>query len=488
MLPAAFVAPFASALGDRFRRERFLVAVSLAGAAALGGSAAAYFLSRSELIVFALAAVVGVTSTLFRPALQATLPSLATTPEELIAANGATSTLESLGTLLGPLVAGVLVSVANVGVVFLVASAALLVAAAQLRGVLVEGRIQVIASSRMPRPRELLAGGFRAVVSEPTTRLLVFLTTAQSFIRGCLNVLIVVGVFQLFGAGAGAVGYLTAAVGVGGLVGAFGALSLKGRRLAVPFGISLVFWGLPIILIAAWPSVPAGIFLLAVVGAANSVEDVAVFTLFQRIVPDHVLTRVLGIVWGLAMGAIAIGSVAATGIVALVGSRMAFVVVGAILPLATLIVWRQLARIDREMLPPADELAIVEGVPLFAPLSIAAKEHMAARLVEVPVTAGEVVIRTGDSGDRFYMVADGALEVTNGVHAEAHRGDFFGELALLRDIPRTATVIATTRSRLYALEREDFLAAVTGHSAVRAAGEAVVEQRLRPAKPDSRTA
>jgi len=488
MLPAAFVAPFASALGDRFRRERFLVAVSLAGAAALGGSAAAYFLSRSELIVFALAAVVGVTSTLFRPALQATLPSLATTPEELIAANGATSTLESLGTLLGPLVAGVLVSVANVGVVFLVASAALLVAAAQLRGVLVEGRIQVIASTRMPPPRELLAGGFRAVVSEPTTRLLVFLTTAQSFIRGCLNVLIVVGVFQLFGAGAGAVGYLTAAVGIGGLVGAFGALSLKGRRLAVPFGISLLFWGVPIILIAAWPSVPAGIFLLAVVGAANSVEDVAVFTLFQRIVPDHVLTRVLGIVWGLAMGAIAIGSVAATGIVALVGSRAAFVVVGAILPLATLIVWRQLARIDREMLPPADELAIVEGVPMFAPLSIAAKEHMAARLVEVPVTAGEVVIRTGDSGDRFYMVADGALEVTNGVHAKAHRGDFFGELALLRDIPRTATVIATTRSRLYALEREDFLAAVTGHSAVRAAGEAVVEQRLRPAKPDSRTA
>jgi MFS family permease len=488
MLPAAFVAPFAAALGDRFRRERFLVAVSLAGAAALGGSAAAYFFSRSELIVFALAGVVGVTSTLFRPALQATLPSLATTPEELIAANGATSTLESLGTLLGPLVAGVLVSVANVGVVFLVASAALLVAAAQLRGVLVEGRIHVIASARMPRPRELLAGGFRAVVSEPTTRLLVFLTTAQSFIRGCLNVLIVVGVFQLFGAGAGAVGYLTAAVGVGGLVGAFGALSLKGRRLAVPFGVSLVFWGLPIILVAAWPSVPAGIFLLAVVGAANSVEDVAVFTLFQRIVPDQVLTRVLGIVWGLAMGAIAIGSVAATGIVALVGSRAAFVVVGAILPLATLIVWRQLVRIDREMLPPADELAIVDGVPMFAPLSIAAKEHMASRLVEVPVGAGEVVIRTGDSGDRFYMVADGAFEVTNGVHAEAHRGDFFGELALLRDIPRTATVIATTRSRLYALEREDFLAAVTGHSAVRSAGEAVVEQRLRPAEPGSRTA
>ena len=481
MLPAALVAPFAATLGDRFRRERFLVVVSLAGSAALGGSAAAYFVSRSELIVFALAAVVGVTSTIFRPALQATLPSLARTPQELIASNGATSTFESLGTLLGPLVAGILVSVANAGVVFLVAAAALLVAAGLLQRVQVEGRIQATTPEEMPRPRELLAGGFRAVVSEPRTRLLVFLTTAQSFVRGALNVLIVVGAFRVLGAGAGAVGYLTAAVGVGGLVGAFGALSLKGRQLAVPFGVSLIFWGFPIALIPAWPRVAVAFLLLTVVGAANSVEDVAVFTLLQRVIPDDVLTRVLGIVWGLAMGAIAIGSVAATGIVALVGSRAAFVVVGAILPLTTLIVWRQLVRIDREMLPPADELAIVEGVPMFAPLSIAAKEHMAARLVEVPVGVGEVVIRTGEPGDRFYMVADGALEVTNGVHASARRGDFFGELALLRDIPRTATVIATTRSRLYALEREDFLAAVTGHSGVRAAGEAVVEQRLRPA-------
>lgn len=482
MLPAALVAPFAATLGDRFRRERFLVLVSLAGSAALGGSAAAYFVSRSELIIFALAGVVGVTSTIFRPALQATLPSLARTPQELIASNGATSTFESLGTLLGPLVAGILVSVANVGVVFLVAAGALLVAAGLLQRVEVEGRIQATAPEEMPRPRELLAGGFRAVVSEPRTRLLVFLTTAQSFIRGALNVLIVVGAFRVLGAGAGAVGYLTAAVGVGGLVGAFGALSLKGRQLAVPFGVSLIFWGLPIALIPAWPRVAVAFLLLTVVGAANSVEDVAVFTLLQRVIPDDVLTRVLGIVWGLAMGAIAIGSVAATGIVALVGSRGAFVVVGAILPLTTVIVWRQLIRIDREMLPPADELAVVEGVPMFSPLSIAAKEHMAARLVEVPVSAGEVVIRTGEPGDRFYMVADGALEVTNGVHAQAHRGDFFGELALLRDIPRTATVIATTRSRLYALEREDFLAAVTGHSAVRSAGDAVVEQRLRPSR------
>jgi MFS family permease len=481
MLPAAIVAPFAASLGDRFRRERFLVAISLVGSAALGGSAAAFFVGRSEAIIFGLAAVVGVTSTLFRPALQAILPSLARTPEELIAANGATSTVESLGTLVGPLVAGVLVSVAEAGVVFLVGAGVLLIAAVLLQRMFVEGRIQVTAAAGSAGPRELLVAGFRIAATAPKPRLIVALTTVQAFVRGCLNVLIIVAAFRLLGGGSGAVGYLTAALGVGGLLGAFGALTLEGKRLAVPLGIALVFWGLPIALIAPSPHLVAAILLLAVVGAANSVEDVAAFTLLQRIVPDEFLTRVLGIVWGVGMGAVGIGSIATPGIVAAIGARPAFVAVGAILPLLSVLVWRQLVRIDREVRAPAVELELVDAVPMFAPLSIAAKEHMAARLVEVPVAAGEVVIRAGDHGDRFYVVADGELEVTNGLRSKAAHGDFFGEIALLRDVPRTATVTATVPSRLYALERDDFLAAVTGHSAVRSAGEAVVKERLQPA-------
>src|SRR5919198_1035561 len=480
MLPAAIVAPFAASLGDRFRRERFLVAISLVGSAALGGSAAAFFVGRSEAIIFGLAAVVGVTSTLFRPALQAILPSLARTPEELIAANGATSTVESLGTLVGPLVAGVLVSVAEAGVVFLVGAGVLLLAAVLLQRMFVEGRIQVTAAAGSAGPRELLVAGFRIAATAPKPRLIVGLTTVQAFVRGCLNVLIIVAAFRLLGEGSGAVGYLTAALGVGGLLGAFGALTLEGKRLAVPLGIALVFWGLPIALIAPSPHLVAAILLLAVVGAANSVEDVAAFTLLQRIVPDEFLTRVLGIVWGVGMGAVGIGSIATPGIVAAIGARPAFVAVGAILPLLSVLVWRQLVRIDREVRAPAVELELVDAVPMFAPLSIAAKEHMAARLVEVPVAAREVVIRAGDHGDRFYVVADGELEVTNGLRSKAAHGDFFGEIALLRDVPRTATVTATVPSRLYALERDDFLAAVTGHSAVRSAGEAVVKERLQP--------
>jgi MFS family permease len=475
MLPAAVIAPLAAGLGDRFRRERFLLVIALAGSAALAGSGVAFFYGRNEVLIYLLAGVVGITSTLFRPALQAILPSLARTPEELIASNGATSTIESLGMLTGPLLAGVLVSLADPGVVFFVSAAALLVAAGLLARVHCEGRIQLTAAGH--DARELLLGGFRAV-KDPKPRLIVGLFFAQTFVRGCLNVLIVVFVFRVLDTGEGTVGYLMAAIGVGGLVGAFGALTLEGRRLAVPLGVSLVFWGLPIALVAPRPYLPAALLLLAVVGAANSVEDVAGFTLLQRIVPDEMLTRALGVTWGIAMGGLALGSIAAPAIVAVIGPRAAFAVVGAILPVLTLISWRWLVRIDQEIEAPTAELDLVGAVPLFAPLSVAAKEHVAARLTKVDVAAGEVVVRVGDPGDRFYLVADGQLEISNGAQGKAGAGDFFGEIALLRDVPRTATVKATTLSHLYALEREDFLAAVTGHSAVHAAGEAVVEERL----------
>ena len=482
MLPAAFVAPLAGGLGDRFRRERFLLAIALAGSAALAASGLAFFAGRSQVAIYLLAGVVGVTSTLFRPALQAILPSLARTPEELIASNGATSTIESLGMLAGPLLAGVLVSLADPGVVFFVAAAALLVAAGLLAGVRCEGRIQVTAASRGDDARELVLNGFRAV-NHPKPRLIVALFFAQTFVRGCLNVLIVVFVFRVLDSGPGSVGYLMAAIGVGGLFGAFGAMTLEGRRLAVPLGLALVFWGLPIALVAPRPYLPAALLLLAVVGAANSVEDVAGFTLLQRIVPDSVLNGALGVTWGIAMGGLALGSISAPAIVSAVGPRAAFAVVGAILPVLTLISWRWLVRIDREVAAPAAELELVHGVPMFSPLSVAAKEHVASRLTKVTVPAGEVVVRAGDLGDRFYVVADGELEIANGASGTAGRGDFFGEIALLRDVPRTATVKATTPSHLYALERDDFLAAVTGHSAVHAAGEAVVEERLRTSSP-----
>jgi MFS family permease len=479
MLPAALIAPFAASLGDRFRRERFLVSIALLGAAALAASAVVFFVSENEPAIFALAAVVGLSSTLVRPAQQALLPSLARTPEELIGSNGATSTVESLGTLIGPLLAGVLVSVADAGVVFAVGAGAMLAAALLFALVNVPGRLQATPAAQTEPARRRLLAGIEFLLREPTPRMVVGLVAAQAFVRGCLNVLIVVAAFRVLDANAGAVGYMTAAIGVGGLIGALGAFNLAGRRLAVAFGIALVFWGLPIALMASLPFLATALLLLAVVGAANSIEDVAAFTLLQRIVPDAVLTRVLGVLWGLAMGGVALGSIVAPAVVRLVGARAALVAVGAILPVLALVAWRRLVEVDRSAPGPAAQLAVIDSVPMLAPLSLAAKEHLATALVPVSAPAGEVVIRAGDPGDRFYIVADGELEVVgDGLHRTAEKGDHFGEIALLRDVPRTATVRAVTDSQLYALERAAFLAAVTGHSDVRIAGEAIAAERL----------
>jgi MFS family permease len=476
LLPAAVLAPFAASLGDRFRRERFLLAMMLLGSAALAASATASF-AEERVLVFGFATFVGISSALIRPALQALLPSLARTPQELIASNGATSTVESLGTLAGPLLAGVLVSLTSVGVVFISGAAMLLVAAALLARVRVEGR-DLVTAAETETVWRMIGAGFRAIARAPRPRLLVGLVVAQAFVRGCLNVLIVVAVFRVFHGGAAEVGYLTAAIGVGGLIGALGAISLGGRRLAVVFGVALVFWGLPITLMAGGRYFAAAIVLLAIVGAANSVEDVAVFTLIQRTVPDDILTRVLGVVWGLAMGAVSIGSIAAPVAVEAVGPRAALVIVGMILPLLTLAAYRRLVEIDRAV-EPAPELELINRVPMFAPLSIALKERVAASLVPVSVSAGEIVIRAGDPGDRFYIVAGGELDIdVDGLHAPAREADYFGEIALLRDVPRTATVTAVVDSQLYALQRAAFLEAVTGHSTAHAAAQEVASARL----------
>jgi MFS family permease len=482
LLPAAIVAPFAASLGDRFRRERFLLAMLLVGSVALAASAAAFY-AGSVVFVFASAALLGLAVTLVRPALQALLPSLARTPEELIASNGATSTIESLGTLLGPLLAGVLVSLGDAGLVFAAGAAALLLAAVALSRLRLEGAVELPSAADEGGVRRLVAAGFRAIAASPRARLVVALIVAQTFVRGCLNVLIVVAAFQVLDAGGEAVGYMTAAIGIGGLVGAVGAMTLGRRRLAVSFGLALVFWGVPIALLGPWPELAAAVILLSIVGAANSIEDVAVFTLLQRLVPDQVLTRVLGVTWSLAMGGVALGSIAAPVLVEAIGPRPAFAAVGSILPLLVLMTYRRLAEID-EAVAPVAELELIERVPMFAPLSVAAKERIAANLVPIYLEPGEVVIRSGETGDRFYIVGEGELDISaDGLHTTAHSMDYFGEIALLRDVPRTATVTALVDTRLYALSREDFLAAVTGHRAAHAAGDALVAERLAATGP-----
>nr|MBA3842707.1 cyclic nucleotide-binding domain-containing protein [Actinomycetota bacterium] len=391
-----------------------------------------------------------------------------------IAANGATSTIESLGTLLGPLSAGVLVAVADVATVFAAGAVALVSSAAVLTRVSAEGVVPGLTAEEGFR----LWQGFREVGHVPGARLLVGLITAQTFIRGCLNVLLVVTSYEVLHRGAAGVGYLTAAIGVGGLFGALGAATLRGERLASPFAFGLVFWGVPLMIVAVLSYSVAVVFLLAVVGAANSVVDVAGFTLLQRTVPDALLTRVLGVTWGLAMGTVALGSFVTPFVMRAVGLKPAFVIVGAVLPVLVLAMHRRLSAVDAAVAPP-EQLPLVERVALFTPLSLVAKQRIANHLIRLEVARGQVVFRAGEIGDRFYIVETGALVIDLGSRkVHAWPADFFGEIALLRDVPRTATVIAESDTTLYALERDEFLGAVTGHARAHTQAHAIASKRL----------
>jgi MFS family permease len=301
---------------------------------------------------------------------------------------------------------------------------------------------------------------------------------AQAFVRGCLNVLIVVAAFDLLDGAGGTVGLLTAAIGAGGVIGAIVSSTYHGGRLARVFALSLFGWGIPIVLMAPSPELIGALVLLAIIGASNSVEDVSGFTLLQRAIRDDALSGVLGLIWGAAMGALALGSIATPILVRELGARTAFVLVGVLLPVLTIAGFRRMRALD-DLAAPTRQQLLVNEVPMFAPLSLAGKERLATRLTAVDVPAGEVVVRAGEVGDRFYIIESGtvSIELPEG-EKESGAGDYFGEIALLRDVPRTASVTAVTATRLYALERADFLAAVTGHALAEAAADEIVDARL----------
>ncbi|HMJ01087.1 MAG TPA: MFS transporter [Gaiellaceae bacterium] len=484
VLPAFVAAPFAGMLGDRYRRERVMFVLSLGRAVSMGATAAAIFAGSPIWLVYTLAGAVALSASMVRPMQSALLPQLARTPEELTAANLVVTTIESSGIFLGPAIGGLLLAATNTETVFAAAAGSFALAALLVAGIKVEG---------LPE-RELREGGFfreffagfGAIGGDRNLRLIIGLYGAQTLIAGALNVLLVVAALELLNLGEAGVGFLNSAVGVGGLFGALAAFALVGRqRLASDFGLGLVLWGFPIALIGVWPNPTIALILLGLVGVGNTVVDVAALTLLQRTVPDEVLTRVFGVVQSVFVATLGLGAIAAPLMTGTIGIRWAMVVTGSILPVLAGLLWRRIRALDAEALAPTRELALLRAIPLFKPLPAPAIDQLASHLIPLQATVGDEIVRQGEPGHRFYVIAAGEVEVLvdgrpGGVFGP---GDHFGEIALLRDVPRTATVKAKTDTELYALERDEFLSAVTGHAASAEAADAIVASRLAGLRP-----
>ena len=493
LIPAALVAPFAGMLGDRYPRERVLVCTNVTRVVLIGAAAVAVFADADPWVVYGLSIAATIATTPFRSSQAALTPSLAQTPEELTAANAVASGVESIAVFAGPALAGVLFAVASTGLVFTITALLLVVSTLFLLLIHVERveqpRRELEASTIMA---ERLAG-FTTLGRNPPLRLMMVLLTAQTATFGAAQVFIVVAALQLLDLGDGGVGYLNAAIGIGAFVGAVGALSLTGaRRLSPAFLTGIVLIGVPLMAIGVWQELAVAIIALALMGVGSSLVDVAGLTLVQRSVPDDVLARVFGVIQMLWSASIGIGAALVPVLIAWFGVEAAFIVVGAFLPLLVVLLGAKVARIDAEAdAPEADELRILASLPIFAPLPGGSLEHLAARLVPLRVEAGTVIVREGDPGDRFYIVAEGEMDVSQDGSAmsELAAGDYFGEIALLRDVSRTATVTARTDAVLYALDRDDFLAAVTGHPQSAEAAETVMSARLSgPASTGYRSA
>ena len=470
LVPSAIVAPLSANLGDRFPRDRVLFGGYLIMAAAFGATWLVMAADAPSTLVIIAAAFASASLSVIRSTQGALLPSLARTPEELTAANGLSGMVEGMGLLLGPLIAAAILGIATPAAVFGAATAGCLLAAA-LVARLPQPTAAVGLAARPalvePADRGGLLDGLRIAARHGDTRLVVAILSLRMVVIGALDVLFVLLALEVFHIGESGAGLLNAALGLGVIAGGTAIFALVGRqRLAPVLGVAAGTSGLGLIVLSAASPVWAGP-LIVTTGIGLATCDVLGRTILQRVTPDRVLARVFGALEGLALAGLAVGSILAPVMVLAVGVHGALVVAGFLLPLGIATSWLGLRAMDRDALVPWRALDLLRAVEIFAPLPPPQLEWVARQARWITFEPGDVVITEGDAGDAYYVLETGALRVTQRgelLRVLSERGDGIGEIALLRDVPRTATVTSETVSVMLMVGRSPFLEAVTGHA------------------------
>lgn len=481
MLPPAILAPLIATIADRLAPNRVLAVIQAARAVTLGLGAVVILAGLPPAWIFAVAGLEGLLAVLKRPTTMALLPALARSPEQLVASNAVTSTGEAAGVLIGPAIGALLLAIGGVGLGFAAPAAAFAMAAVIVASIRTPMIPQAAAATGTRAALSALLGGFGALRGYPSAGLLVGLFATQTFVRGLMTILLVAAAIELLGLGQAGVGYLNSAIGAGGLIGAVGVMAVVGRRrMGGTVSVALAAWGVPIAIVGIAPAAWLAFPLLGVVGIANAVLDVSGFTLLQRCVPNALRARVFGAFEGIVALTFGLGSLVAAPLVGLLGLRAALVVAGALLPAIAIASAAAVRRADAAAVVPHRQVDLLRGIPLFAPLSMVVLEQLARSLEPIRHDAGTSVIVQGEAGDAYYIVGSGHADVVrDGVRiAEVGDGDGFGEIALLDDRPRTASIVVREALEGYRLPREAFLEAVTGSPLSARAGARLVAERL----------
>lgn len=484
LVPSGLVAPFAARFADRGSPARVLAGGYLAQAATMGLTALALFAGAPLAAVFVLAALAASATTITRPAHAVLVPALVGGLDELTSVNVVLGWIESISLLAAPAIAGVLLAVSVPGTVFAVMAAVALAAAALVARVAGPAKEAPGAGGAGDAALADALAGAKTVRDNAQARLLVGILGVQFVVIGALDVLFVVLAIDVLALGDAGAGYLGAAFGAGGVIGIAVTVRLIGRaRLAPALVVASLVWSLALLALGLWQATLGAFALLAVAGAGRAVLDIATRTLLQRSAPTHVLAGVFGVLETLDAVGLALGAILAPLLVSVLGPGTAVAGLAVLLPLMLLLVAPRLATLDAHAAVPVIEISLLRSHGLFAALGAPVLERLARELTAITLRPGERIIREGQAGERYYVVADGRLEVTrSGVRvATVGRGDGVGEISLLARVPCTATVTALTGAQLFAIQAQAFIEAVSAHPASAGAAERLVRERLQSA-------
>lgn len=493
-LPSGALGVLSPAFVGRVRHEWLL---SLVGAIRVVSFVAAALVLATDapIIIFYVVTIIGSTgSPLYRSIHAALLPSLCRSAGDLTAVNVVRGLIDSVALMLGPAVAVVLLAVGKVvavsGTILIFGFCAVIsvgfLAMVNLR---VERGTQPV---DVAKPDEHIfkhiQSGLVDVFAQRNIALLIGLYLVQTFTLGAINVLWVGIAFTLLKVGESGIGVFNTAEGVGSIVGSIVATTLlSSKRIGIWFGVGLALWGLPLVVLGLIPSYALAIILFAIVGFGNAPMDAAGYTLLQRLSKAGSAGRVLVAAETLATVTAGLGAVLTPAVVHLTSLKVALIAFGCICPGLFILSLRRLHQMDR-LLEKQDQLTThLQGVALFAGLPYSTLQDLSAQMKIESVAAGQEVIRQGEPGDSFYIIKEGSAEVIghNRVVAHLKPGNFFGEIALLRDIPRTATVRAQSDLTLYALHKTDFVPIINAYKKSLIEAESAIDRRLATFHPSA---
>jgi MFS transporter/cyclic nucleotide-binding protein len=486
VIPSAFTAPRLALFADTHSRRDVLLVSCGARGVLMVAMAAVVGIDGSLAVLVVLAACFLVADGVQKPAMAALVSVWARNLRELAAANVAWSVIDYVAFLAGSLLVGVAVATVGLAIAFAVCIAPLALGGVLLAGMTrdaPEPPIDAVAQSAGAGGyRSDLLAGFRTILAHPQLRLLVGSYGVDVFVQAMVDVLIVVAAISLLGMGQQGAGWLSAAWGIGGLAGGLAAGSLLSRgRVAQGLSVGLLLVGVPLIVLAAVPHAPAALVLFVVLGAGFGLVEVALLTLTQRLVASDLLARVYGVQETLGLIATALGAIVAAALVELLGVRSALLVAGVVPPVYVIALRGPIGALAAGAKVPEQVFELLRGLDLFAPLPIATVETLAVRCRHESADAGVEIIREGEPGDTFYIIESGDINVLK--HGIVQRiegtGEYFGEIALMHDTPRTATVRAKTDIQLLAIDRGDFLAAVGSHPRSQHHAQRIANERFK---------